>query len=78
MNMAFEIDPVRYGVLWQKVEDYERQLSEVNKKMDKMEAQLDKLIGMADQSRGGFWAGMMIVSALSSLVGWAIHWFSGK
>jgi hypothetical protein len=76
--MAFEIDPVRYGVLWQKVEDYERQLSEVNKKMDKMEAQLDKLVGMADQSRGGFWAGMMIVSGLSSLVGWAIHWFSGK
>ena len=76
--MAFEIDPVKYGVLWQKVEDYERQLSEVNKKMDKMEAQLDKLIGMADQSRGGFWAGMMIVSALSSLIGWVIHWFSGK
>lgn len=76
--MAFEIDPVKYGVLWQKVEDYERQLSEVNKKMDKMELQLDKLVGMADQSRGGFWAGMMIVSALSSLVGWVIHWFSGK
>ena len=76
--MAFEIDPVKYGVLWQKVEDYERQLSEVNKKMDKMEAQLDRLVGMADQSRGGFWAGMMIVSALSSLVGWVIHWFSGK
>ena len=76
--MAFEIDPVKYGVLWQKVEDYERQLSEVNKKMDKMESQLDKLVGMADQSRGGFWAGMMIVSALSSLVGWVIHWFSGK
>ena len=78
MDMAFEIDPVKYGVLWQKVEDYERQLSEVNKKMDKMEAQLDKLVGMADQSRGGFWAGMMIVSALSSLVGWVIHWLNGK
>lgn len=76
--MAFEIDPVKYGVLWQKVEDYERQLSEVNKKMDKMEGQLDKLVGLADQSRGGFWAGMMIVSCLSSLVGWFIHWFSGK
>jgi hypothetical protein len=78
MDMAFEIDPVKYGVLWQKVEDYERQISEVNKKIDKMEAQLDRLVGMADQSRGGFWAGMMIVSALSSLVGWVIHWFSGK
>ena len=22
--MAFEIDPVKYGVLWQKVEDYEK------------------------------------------------------
>lgn len=76
--MAFEIDPVKYGVLWQKVEDYERQITEVNKKMDKMEAQLDRLVGMADQSRGGFWAGMMIVSALSSLVGWVIHWFNGK
>lgn len=76
--MAFEIDPVKYGVLWQKVEDYERQITEVNKKMDKMEAQLDRLVGMADQSRGGFWAGMMIVSALSSLIGWVIHWFSGK
>jgi len=78
MNMAFEIDPVKYGVLWQKVEDYERQITEVNKKMDKMEAQLDRLVGMADQSRGGFWAGMMIVSALSSLVGWVIHWLNGK
>ena len=76
--MAFEIDPVKYGVLWQKVEDYERQITEVNKKMDKMEAQLDRLVGMADQSRGGFWAGMMIVSALSSLVGWVIHWLNGK
>lgn len=76
--MAFEIDPVRYGVLWQKVEDYERQIGELNKKIDKMEGQLDKLVGLADQSRGGFWAGMMIVSALSSLIGWAIHWFSGK
>ena len=73
-----EIDPVKYGVLWQKVQDYERRFDDMDKKMDKMELQLDKLVGMADQSRGGFWAGMMIVSALSSLVGWVIHWFSGK
>lgn len=76
--MAFEIDPVKYGVLWQKVEDYERQITEVNKKMDKMDAQLDKLVGMADQSRGGFWAGMVIVSALSTIIGWMVHWFNGK
>jgi hypothetical protein len=76
--MAFEIDPVKYGVLWQKVEDYEKKFDSMERKIDRMEAQLEKLVGLADQSRGGFWDGMMIVSALSTLVGWAIHWFNGK
>ena len=75
--MAFEIDPVKYGVLWQKVEDYERQISEVNKKMDKMEAQLEKLVALANQGRGGFWAGMAFVSFVSSAVGFAISWMKG-
>ena len=33
--MSFEIDPVRYGVLWQKVEDYERKLNSMEKKWTK-------------------------------------------
>ena len=76
--MAFEIDPVKYGVLWQKVEDYEKKFDSMERKIDKMEAQLEKLVALADQSRGGFWAGMMIVSALSTLTGWALHWFNNK
>lgn len=76
--MAFEIDPVKYGVLWQKVEDYERKFDSMERKIDKMEAQLERLVGLADQSRGGFWAGMMIVSGISTVVGWVVHWFSGK
>ena len=76
--MAFEIDPVKYGVLWQKVEDYERKFDSMERKIDAMDADLKKLVGMAEQSRGGFWVGMAIVSGLSTLVGWAIHWFGGK
>ncbi len=72
------IDLVKYGVLWERVENYEKMFDSMERKIDKMENQLDKLVGLADQSKGGFWAGMMIVSALSTLVGWAIHWFSGK
>lgn len=78
MIMAFEIDPVKYGVLWQKVEDYEKKFDSMERKIDKMEAQLEKLVGLADRSRGGFWAGMVIVSALSTIIGWVVHWFSGK
>jgi hypothetical protein len=72
-----EIDPVKYGVLWQKVEDYERQFLSIEKKMDKMESQLEKLVALANQGRGGFWAGMAFVSFISSAVGFAISWMKG-
>ena len=68
--MSAEIDPVRYGVLWQKVQDYERRFDQMDKKMDKMEHQLDQLVGLANQGKGGFWAGMALVSAISSAVGY--------
>lgn len=65
-----EIDPVKYGVLWQKVQDYERRFDEMKDKMDKMESQLETLVALANQGRGGFWAGMALVSAASSAVGY--------
>lgn len=72
MNVP-EIDPVKYGVLWQKVEDYERRFDDMDKKMDKLEGQLEKLVALANQSRGGFWVGMAIVSAASSAVGYVLN-----
>lgn len=69
-----EIDLVKYGVLWQKVQDYERRFDDMDKKMDKMESQLAQLVALANQGRGGFWAGMALVSALSSVVGYISHW----
>ena len=72
-----EIDPVKYGVLWQKVQDYERRFDDMDKKMDKMEGQLEKLVALANQGRGGFWAGMAFMSFVSSAVGFAISWIKG-
>ena len=68
-----DIDLVKYGVLWQKVEDYERRFDEMDKKMDKMEAQLEKLVELANKGRGGFWAGMLFISAMSSALGYFLH-----
>ena len=73
--MAADIDPVKYGVLWQKVEDYERRFDEMARKMDKMEEQLEKLVGLANQSKGGFWAGMALVSAVSTVIGWFFNFY---
>jgi hypothetical protein len=64
-----EIDLVQYGVLQQKVESMEA-------KIDKMEAQLDTLIELANKGRGGFWMGMVFVSAISTILGYLSHQWS--
>ena len=68
-----EIDPVRYGVLWQKVQDYERRFDDMSAKIDKMESSIETLVALANQGRGGFWMGMVIVSAISSVMGHISH-----
>ena len=73
MNIPETIDPVRYGVLWQKVQDYERRFDEMSAKIDKMEASIETLVALANQGRGGFWMGMVIVSAISSVMGYISH-----
>jgi len=69
-----EIDPVKYGALYQKVQDYERRFDEMSAKIDKMETSIDKLVEMANQSKGGFWMGMVAVSAFGSILGYVGNW----
>ena len=64
--MAFDesnFDPVKYGVLWQRVQD-------MDKKMDKMERQLEELVALANKGKGGLWFGMAVASGVSGIVGW--------
>ena len=69
-NMA-EIDPVKVGVMWQKMETMEREVSELR-------TDVKTLLEMANKSKGGLWAGMMIVSAISSFIGYFSHYFTNK
>jgi len=73
---APEIDPVRYGVLWQKVQDYERRFDEMSAKIDKLETNIDKLVEIANQGKGSFYAGMVMVSAIGSILGYLSHWIN--
>jgi len=66
-----ELDPVKIGVMWQKVEAMEHEVSELR-------ADVKELLAMANKGRGGFWVGMMVVSALSSFIGFIAHYFSAK
>ena len=61
-----DIDPVKYGVLWQKVEN-------MTDKVDKLERDMETLIALANKGRGGLWMAMAFVSVISSVVGYISH-----
>jgi len=65
-----EIDPVKYGVLWERVQ-------QMDKKIDKMEKQIEQLLELANKSKGGLWAGMAIASAIGGVVTWVVSHFKG-
>ena len=63
-----DFDPVKYGVLWQRVQ-------EMDKKMDKMERHIEELLALANKSKGGFWMGMTIASVAGGFLTWLLtHW----
>ena len=69
--METEIDPIKYGVLWERVQAMDR-------KVDKMERQLEELIALANKSKGGFWMGMTIASMAGGFITWVVgHFKSG-
>ena len=70
MNEQFP-DPYKYGKLVAQVEAME-------KKIDKLEIGMEELLELANKSRGGFFAGMMIVSAVSAFIGFLSHYISAK
>ena len=69
--MIMEIDPVKFGVTWQKVESMEYEVAELRK-------DVKALLELANKGRGGFWAGMAVVSAFSTFVGFMSHYITGK
>ena len=66
-----EIDLVKYGVLWERVQSMDR-------KVDKMERQLEELIALANKGKGGFWMGMTIASMVGGVITWAVGHFKGS
>lgn len=71
MSVVVDIDPIKFGVTWQKVEAMEQEVAELRK-------DVKQLLELANKSRGGFWAGMAVVSAFSTFIGFVSHYITGK
>ena len=66
-----ELDPIKFGITIQKVEAMEYEVAELRK-------DVKALLELANKGRGGFWAGMAVVSAFSTFVGFMSHYITGK
>lgn len=71
MNDNNQIDPYKYGKLVATVESLE-------KKVDKLEQGMEELLQLANQSKGGLWAGMAIVAGVSSIITFIAGWWGNK
>jgi len=70
MSDGNEIDLVKYGVLWERVQ-------QMDKKIDRMENQIEQLLELANKGKGGFWMGMTIASSFGAAVAWLASHFKG-
>ncbi len=71
MDKDPEIDLVKYGVLWERV-------TQMDKKIDKMEGQIAELLELANKGKGGFWMGMTIASSVGAAVAWVAGHMKGS
>ena len=70
MDMS-DIDPVKVGVMWQKVESMEREMTE-------MRHDIKTLLAMAERSKGSLWALMGVASVVGGFITIVVDVFLNK
>jgi energy-converting hydrogenase Eha subunit F len=71
MNDQGGVDLYKYGKLTAQVESME-------KKIDKLESNMEELLELANKSKGGFWMGMAIASIVGGVITFITSHWVGK
>jgi energy-converting hydrogenase Eha subunit F len=71
MNDQGGVDLYKYGKLTAQVESME-------KKIDKLESNMEELLELANKSKGGFWMGMAIASIVGGCITFITSHWVGK
>ena len=69
--MSNGIDPFEYGKLTAQVQS-------LQDKVDSMEIDIKSLLELDNKSKGGFWAGMAIASAIGGFITFVTNHWLGK
>ena len=73
-----DIDPVKYGVMWERVQNNDRRFDDLSKKIDKMEGDIEQLLALANQAKGGMHVGKFISGAIGGAVAFFVDWLFRK
>ena len=73
-----DIDPVKYGVMWERVQNNDRRFDDLTKKIDKMEADIEQLLALANQAKGGVQVSRMISGAVGGVLVFIVDWLFRK
>ena len=66
-----DIDPLKIGVMWQKVETMEREMAEIRH-------DIKTLLAMAERSKGSLWALMGVASVVGGFITIVVDVFLNK
>jgi len=66
-----DIDPMKIGVMWQKVEAMEKEMAE-------MRNDIKQLLAMAERSKGSLWALMGVASVVGGFITIIVDVFLNK
>ena len=69
--MMLDIDPVKIGVMWQKVEAMEKEMAE-------RRSDIKTLLAMAERSKGSLWALMGVASVVGGFITIIVDIFLNK
>ncbi|CAB4164288.1 hypothetical protein UFOVP830_20 [uncultured Caudovirales phage] len=73
-----DIDPVKYGVMWERVQNNDRRFDDISKKIDKMEGDIEQLLALANQAKGGVQVGKIISGIVGGAIAFVADWLFRK
>jgi len=73
-----DIDPVKYGVMWERVQNNDRRFDDISKKIDKMEGDIEQLLALANQAKGGVQVGKIISGIVGGAIAFVADWLVRK
>jgi hypothetical protein len=64
--------------MWERVQNNDRRFDDISKKIDKMEGDIEQLLALANQAKGGVQVGKIISGIIGGAIAFVADWLFRK